>query len=86
MAKARLALFPLPTGQGILSVFTKKFIFGKKIKRNFTTKTLICAPHQILQYNVESFCIAVSFFYENFVLVVTPVDDADEETAHRHDK
>ena len=70
---------------GYFVSFHKKFIFGKKIKRNFTTKTLICSPHQTLQYNVESFCIALSFFYENFVLVVT-ADDADEETAHRHDK
>ena len=84
MAKARLSFVSFTfLIQGIL---LSVFIFRKKIERNFTTKILICAPHQILQYNVESFCIAVSFFYGNFVLVVTPVDDADEETAHRHDK
>ena len=84
MAKARLSFVSFTLQY---RVFYYQFSFlERKLERNFTTKILICAPHQILQYNVESFCIAVSFFYENFVLVVTPVDDADEETAHRHDK
>ena len=30
MAEARLALFPLPTGQGILSVFTKNSFLERK--------------------------------------------------------